>query len=85
MIRKTVTIQNPSGLQIDAAGAFCSLAMDFESKIKFVYRGQNEANAKSVLSILGAGIKKNETIDLICEGPDEKEAIEALTKLLSGK
>ena len=83
MIRKTVTILNPSGLQIDVAGAFCSLAMDYESKIYFKYRGSNEANAKSVLSILGAGIRKNENIDLICEGSDEEEAMDALCKLLS--
>lgn len=84
MKRREVKILNPSGLQIDAAGAFCDVAMRFESKVHFHYRGENEANAKSVLSILGAGIRGNETIEILCEGSDENEAIEAICEHLTG-
>lgn len=84
MINESVKVQNPSGLQVDAAGAFCDIAMSYDCKTKFYYRGENEANAKSVLSILGAGIIGGEIIELCCDGPDEKEAMKALIAHLSG-
>ena len=38
----------------------------------------NIANAKSVLSILGAGIKSGDEILLICEGEEEEKALKAM-------
>ena len=51
--------------------------MKFKSKVTFEYRG-NTANAKSVLSVLGACIKSGDEITLICEGEDEREALQSL-------
>lgn len=85
MIKRKVTIQNPAGLQVNEAGRFCDLAMEFDCSIHFVYRDGSEANAKSVLSVLGAAIRYNETIELVCDGPGEEEAADALTELLSGQ
>ena len=42
------------------------------------------ANAKSVLSVLGACIKCGDEIELICDGADEQEAMKALTDAISG-
>lgn len=49
----------------------------FKSHITFRYR-ENTANAKSVLSVLGASIKSGDEIELVCEGEDEQEALVAL-------
>jgi phosphocarrier protein len=51
--------------------------MKYKSRITFEYSG-NTANAKSVLSVLGACIKCGDEIKLICEGEDEEKALEAL-------
>jgi phosphocarrier protein len=51
--------------------------MSFQSRITFDYDG-NQANAKSVLSVLGACIKSGDEITLICEGEDEQEALKFL-------
>jgi phosphocarrier protein len=51
--------------------------MKYKSKVTFDYWG-NTANAKSVLSVLGACIKSGNEITLICEGEDEQEALTAL-------
>ena len=45
--------------------------MQFKSHVTFRYR-ENTANAKSVLSVLGACIKSGDEIELVCEGEDEK-------------
>ena len=41
------------------------------------------ANAKSVLSVLGACVKCGDEIELVCEGADEQEALKALTDAIS--
>lgn len=79
MVSQKVIIKNPTGLHLRPAGILCKEAMNFKSKITFVYRG-NIANAKSVLSVLGACIKSGDEIELNCDGEDEKEALASLVK-----
>jgi phosphocarrier protein len=77
VVSQTIKITNPTGLHLRPAGNLCNEAMRFKSKVTFEYRG-NIANAKSVLSVLGACIKAGDEITLICEGEDEQEALPAL-------
>lgn len=81
MVSKTLKIKNPTGLHLRPAGVLCNEAMNFKSLVTFNYRG-NIANAKSVLSVLGACIKFGDEIELVCEGEDEKEALEKLTTII---
>ena len=77
MLSQAIKIMNPTGLHLRPAGNLCKEAMKYKSKITFEYRG-NIANAKSVLSVLGACIKSGDEITLICEGEDEREALQSL-------
>ena len=77
MVSKKVKIINPTGLHLRPAGNLCKEAMQYQSKVTFDYSG-NTANAKSVLSVLGACIKSGDEITLICEGTDEEEALDKL-------
>ena len=77
MVSKKVKIINPTGLHLRPAGNLCKEAMHYKSKVTFDYSG-NTANAKSVLSVLGACIKAGDEITLICEGEDEQEALREL-------
>lgn len=81
MVSQKITIKNPTGLHLRPAGILCQEAMNFKSLITFQYRG-NTANAKSVLSVLGACIKSGDEIELVCEGEDEEEALRFLVKLI---
>ena len=40
------------------------------------------ANSKSVLSVLGACVKSGDEIELICDGEDEKEAMDAMVSAI---
>ena len=82
MVTQTVRIVNPTGLHVRPAGNLCREAMKFKSKITFDYSG-NIANAKSVLSVLGAGVNAEDQITLICDGDDEVEALEHLTRYIA--
>ena len=77
MVSRKVIIQNPTGLHLRPAGVLCREAMNFRSEIRFTF-GENDANAKSVLSVLGACVKCGDEITLTCEGEDEIEAMETL-------
>ena len=82
MVSQLVKIVNPTGLHMRPAGNLCREAVKFKSKITFDYRG-NSANAKSVLSVLGACIKAGDEITLMCDGPDEVEALEYLVAYIA--
>jgi len=78
MINQKIVIKNPTGLHLRPAGILCKEAMQYKSLITFKFR-ENTANAKSVLSVLGACVKCGDEIELFCEGEDEQEAMAALT------
>lgn len=81
MVSQKIRIKNPTGLHLRPAGILCKEAMNFKSLITFQYRG-NTANAKSVLSVLGACIKCGDEIELVCEGEDEGKALAYLVQII---
>ena len=81
MVSAKATIKNPTGLHLRPAGLFCKTAVQFKSKITFRSRNTIE-NAKSVLSVLGACIKSGDEIEVICEGIDEEEALQAMLRII---
>lgn len=81
MVSQKVIIKNPTGLHLRPAGILCKEAMNYKSLITFNFR-ETTANAKSVLSVLGACIKSGDEIELVCEGPDEEQALAALVAVI---
>jgi phosphocarrier protein HPr len=81
MVSQKVVIKNPTGLHLRPAGILCKEAMQFKSLITFTFR-DSTANAKSVLSVLGACVKCGDEIELTCEGEDEEEALKALVNAI---
>lgn len=78
MVEARVIIRNKNGLHLRPAGVFCNTASRYKSKITFSYKVDKWANAKSVLSVLGAGIKYGDELHICCEGFDEEDALDAL-------
>ena len=76
MVSKKVKIVNATGLHLRPAGVLCETAMKYNSKITFTTDNHYEANAKSVLSVLGACVKSGEEIIVTCDGADEEAALE---------
>lgn len=82
MVSKKVRIKNPTGLHLRPAGIFCQEAMKYQSRVTFRYGDSGTANAKSVLSVLGACVRSGDEIELVCDGEDEQAALEALVLLI---
>ena len=81
MISKKIIIKNPTGLHLRPAGILCNEAVKYKSRVYFKY-GDNEATAKSVLSVLGACIRSGTELEFIFDGEDEKEAMEGVLRVI---
>ena len=81
MVRESVIIKNPTGLHLRPAGVLSQTAMKFKSNIT-IECGEKEIKAKSVLNVMAAGIKCGTEIELICDGPDEAEALKTISEAI---
>ncbi len=80
-----VTIVNPTGLHARPAAQFVQAATGFQAEITVenLSKGRPAANAKSVMAVLGqATAEKGERVRITARGPDAKEAVEALKRLI---
>ena len=84
MITKEVVINNQVGLHARPATFFIQKANEFKSSI-WVEKEDRRVNAKSLLGVLSLGIVKGTTITLIADGPDAKEAVDALAQLVDNQ
>jgi len=80
MIRKKILIENRFGLHARPASLFVEMADRFESSI-FLIHGNHKANGRSILDVMAVAAGVCEVIIEI-DGPDEKEALEALLNTL---
>ncbi|MCF0132627.1 MAG: HPr family phosphocarrier protein [Blautia sp.] len=81
MLSQKVKVKNPTGLHLRPAGVLCNEAMKYKSLITFNYE-DGTANAKSVLSVLGACVKCGDEIEIVCDGIDEEEALRELIRVI---
>ncbi|MCX5796910.1 MAG: phosphoenolpyruvate--protein phosphotransferase [Elusimicrobia bacterium] len=78
-----ILISNPTGLHARPAALFAQEAKRFLSSVR-ARRGDSEANAKSLVSIMALNVKQGDKVMLVAEGPDAREAVAALSRLLAG-
>lgn len=72
-----LVVTDPSGLHARPAARFVQAASRFESRI-FIREDGREADAKSLIAILGLTIRASSEITLSAEGPDADAALAAL-------
>lgn len=81
MLSKKLSINNTTGLHLRPAGVLYKRAMRFDSVIKFQIKDY-EANAKSVLSILGACVRNGDELLFTFDGHDEEQAMDEITQII---
>jgi phosphotransferase system HPr (HPr) family protein len=74
------TLTNDVGLHARPAALFVQKAATFTSTIR-VGKGDAEANAKSLLSLLKLDVRSGDTVTVTAEGEDADEALPALREL----
>ncbi|MGH2502835.1 MAG: HPr family phosphocarrier protein [Ktedonobacterales bacterium] len=81
MTSRDVVIQDEVGLHARPAIVFVKTANRFAARLT-VRAGEKEADAKSIVKVIGLGARKGVTITISAEGVDETEAVAALTRLV---
>jgi len=77
-----LTVIDPSGLHARPAARFVQAASRFSSHIAIRHDGR-EADAKSLVALLGLTIRPSTEITLTADGPDADEALAALAAELT--
>lgn len=84
MVERHVQIANKLGLHARPAAEVVKTAARFQSEITLC-RDDLEVNGKSIMGVMMLAAEHGSTITLRAQGPDEEEAVEALTSLIKSK
>jgi phosphocarrier protein len=81
MLSCSVVIANALGLHARAAARFVHAASAFAARIR-VARGGREIDGKSIMGLLLLAAAQGSSITISADGPDERDAIDALCRLV---
>ena len=84
MAEKTLTIDNKLGLHARAAAKFVQTASRYASEIKLA-KANTEVNGKSIMGVMMLAAAKGTEVVISASGPDEDQAVTALTELINDK
>ena len=84
MTEVELLIRNQLGLHVRACSKFVQTAARFQAHI-VVSRDDLEVNGKSIMGVMMLAAEEGSTIRVRAEGPDEADAIVAITQLVDGK
>lgn len=84
MLTTKLTIQNKLGLHTRAAAKLVDLAKRYACKIELTYLGHT-VDCKSIMGVITLGAYKDSVIEVMLDGEDEAQALEAIQKLIADK
>ncbi len=84
MVTRDVKILNEAGLHARPSSELVKLASSFESEF-FIEMYGYRINGKSILGIMTLAAEEGAEMTLIVDGPDEEEALEAISNLIDNK
>ena len=82
--RTTAHICNTRGLHARASAKFVKLASSFEAEMT-VTRDGVTVDARSIMGLLMLGAGNGSSIEVVAEGADARDAIDAITDLVARK
>ena len=84
MLQQEVEITNRLGLHARASAKLTEVAGRFKSSV-WVSRNGRRVNAKSIMGVMMLAAAKGSTLLVETEGPDEQEALAAVTRLITSR
>ncbi len=79
---EAILVPNATGFHARPSAVLANVAKSFQSELK-VQKGDRFANARSVTSIMGLEVLGGDKVMVVAKGPDAKEAVEKLSKLIA--
>ncbi len=84
MKSKKVKIINRAGIHARPAALLVQKANEYDSQI-FLEKNSEKINGKSIMGIITLGATFDSEINIIAEGNDEEEAVQAIATLFENK
>ncbi|MCR5318782.1 MAG: HPr family phosphocarrier protein [Treponema sp.] len=84
MIEKILTVRNRAGIHARPAALIAQTANKFSSEIS-LEKDSSTVNAKSIMGVITMAAGYNTTLTLKADGPDEREASDAIFNLFESK
>ena len=84
MVAQRIVVAKISGLHLRPAGKISETCLQYVCKIQ-IKKGDCVTNAKSVLGLLAARVRQGDEIEIICDGEDEVEALQAVIDVIQSE
>ncbi len=84
MVSQKVTVKNEAGLHARPASVLVKVASRFKSEFYIRMYGY-EVNGKSILGVMTLAAESGAEMELILDGPDEDEALNAIVTVFENK
>ncbi|MDR0220066.1 MAG: HPr family phosphocarrier protein [Lachnospiraceae bacterium] len=84
MFEKNVVIGLDSGLEERPIALIVQMASQYDSSV-YLLSGNKRVNAKSIMGMMGLGMKSGDSITIVADGVDEGLAVAELERYLSGQ
>ena len=81
MIEKQIVIGLASGLEERPIAVLVQMASKYESNV-YLISGNKKVNAKSIMGMMGMGMKSGESVTIMTEGIDEEAAADEIINYL---
>ncbi|WP_217332914.1 HPr family phosphocarrier protein, partial [Gilliamella apis] len=82
MLKEQMVVKNATGLHARPVTTLVKLAGRYKSSIELVYNDKT-IKLKSMMGLLGAGVKGGSTVEIICDGEDEQAAMDEIRELFA--
>ena len=83
-IDRTIEVSDEQGLHVRPARRFVEEASRFSADITVTKDGR-EVDGKSIIAIMTLGAHNGSVITIKADGPDAHDAVEALTRIVTGE
>ena len=84
MLQREVEIINRLGLHARASARLTQVAARYKANV-WLGRNGRRVNAKSIMGVMMLAAAKGSTVVVETDGPDEEQAMDAITKLIAGR
>ena len=79
MVKQEIVVNNQSGLHARPANEFVKMAAHYPCKVTLA-KGSKNYNGKSIVSVLSACVKCGSSIEIVCDGEQEEDALRDLVQ-----
>lgn len=81
IVSETIVIINPTGLHARPSAVLSSLAKRFDARVE-LQKGDQRANARSVVGLMGLEVGKGDKVQVVASGPQAQEALDSIVPQL---